>query len=98
MLVDGREPSKDEMYQIYQEAEKDPSDLYKAAQFLRKKNKGRIVTHSRKVFFNLINLCRDTCSYCTYKSEPGQAKISMMSKHDVQNLIVIGKKYRCTEA
>ncbi|HKC78669.1 MAG TPA: 7,8-didemethyl-8-hydroxy-5-deazariboflavin synthase CofG, partial [Nitrosopumilaceae archaeon] len=50
------------------------------------------------VFFNLINLCRDTCSYCTYKSEPGQSKIAMMSKHDVQNLAKIGKIHKCTEA
>ena len=97
-LVDGSESSKDEAYQIYQDAEKDPTELYKVAQFLRNKNKGRIVTYSRKVFFNLINLCRDTCSYCTYKSEPGQTKISMMSKHDIQNLIALGKKYKCTEA
>ena len=96
--MDGREPSTDESYQIYQDAEKDPSEIYKAAQFLRNKNKGRKVTYSRKVFFNLINLCRDTCSYCTYKSEPTQTKISMMSKHDIQNLVEIGRKYKCTEA
>src|SRR2546430_3725754 len=96
--MDGREPSTEESYQIYQDAEKDPSEIYKAAQFLRNKNKGRKVTYSRKVFFNLINLCRDTCSYCTYKSEPTQTKISMMSKHDIQNLVEIGRKYKCTEA
>ena len=96
--MDGREPSTDESYQIYQDAEKDPSELYKAAEFLRNENKGRKVTYSRKVFFNLINLCRDTCSYCTYKSEPTQTKISMMSKYDIQNLVEIGRKYKCTEA
>jgi len=96
--MDGREPSTNESYQIYQDTEKDPSELYKAAQFLRNKNKGCKVTYSRKVFFNLINLCRDTCSYCTYKSEPTQTKISMMSKYDIQNLVVIGRKYKCTEA
>jgi FO synthase len=97
-LVDGKTPSVSEAYQIYQDAERDPSDLYKVSQFLRNNNKGAIVTYSRKVFFNLINLCRDTCSYCTYKSEPGQAKVSMLSKEDITKLASIGKKNGCTEA
>ncbi|HXX06382.1 MAG TPA: 7,8-didemethyl-8-hydroxy-5-deazariboflavin synthase subunit CofG, partial [Candidatus Bathyarchaeia archaeon] len=73
-VTEGREISKDEACQIYQSAHNEPSEVYKAAEFLRNKNKGSVVTYSRKVFFNLINLCRDTCSYCTYKAEPGQAK------------------------
>jgi 7,8-didemethyl-8-hydroxy-5-deazariboflavin synthase CofG subunit len=97
-LVDGRAPSKDETYRIYQDAERDPSEIYQVSQFLRTKNKGTTVTYSRKAFFNLINLCRDTCSYCTYKSEPGQAKVSMMSKKDIVTLVDIAKKYHCTEA
>ena len=97
-LVDGRTLSKDESYQIYQDAERDPLELYKVSQFLRNKYKGTVVTYSRKVFFNLINLCRDTCSYCTYKSEPGQTKVSMLSKNDILQLVEIGKKYNCTEA
>ncbi len=92
------EISKDEAYQIYQELQKNPSEIYRTAQILRNQNKGKTVTYSRKVFFNLVNLCRDTCSYCTYKSEPDQSKLSMMSKQDISNLAKIGKKYRCTEA
>ena len=97
-LVGGNIPSKDESYQIYQDAEREPLELYKVSQFLRSKYKDTTVTYSRKVFFNLINLCRDTCSYCTYKSEPGQTKISMLSKNDISRLVEIGKKYNCTEA
>lgn len=97
-LVDGKPPSKEEAYKIYQDAERDPSEIYKVAQFLRTKNKDTTVTYSRKAFFNLINLCRDTCSYCTYKSEPNQAKVSMMSKRDIITLVDIAKKHHCTEA
>jgi len=97
-VIDNKEISNDEAYQIYQESQRDPAELYKIAQILRNKYKGAKVTYSRKIFFNLINLCRDSCSYCTYKSEPGQSKISMMSKSDVQNLAKIGKTYGCTEA
>ncbi|MGI0060612.1 MAG: radical SAM protein, partial [Nitrosotalea sp.] len=97
-LVDGRTPSKDESYQIYQDAEIDPTELYQVSQLLRTSNKGKTVTYSRKVFFNLINLCRDTCSYCTYKSEPGQEKVSMLSKNDIITLAEVAKKQHCTEA
>ncbi|MGI0073490.1 MAG: 7,8-didemethyl-8-hydroxy-5-deazariboflavin synthase subunit CofG [Nitrosotalea sp.] len=97
-VTEGREITKDEAYQIYQDAENEPLEIYKTAEFLRNKNKGSVVTYSRKVFFNLINLCRDTCSYCTYKAEPGQEKISMLTKLDVENLAIIGKKHKCTEA
>lgn len=97
-ITEGREITRDEAYKIYQDAENNPLEIYKAAEFLRKKNKGIVVTYSRKVFFNLINLCRDTCSYCTYKAEPGQEKISMMTKTDIQNLAKIGKNCKCTEA
>ncbi len=96
--LDGTELSKEDSYQIYQESQTDSLELYRVAQILRNRHKGKIVTYSRKVFFNLINLCRDTCSYCTYKSEPGQAKLSMMSKQDVHNLAKLGKINRCTEA
>ena len=97
-VLDGREIEKEESYEIYQGLQNYPSEIYKVAQFLRNKHKGKTVTYSRKVFFNLINLCRDACSYCTYKSEPGQSKLSMMTKLEVKNLAKLGKKYRCTEA
>ncbi|MHB8546375.1 MAG: 7,8-didemethyl-8-hydroxy-5-deazariboflavin synthase CofG [Nitrosotalea sp.] len=97
-LVDGRMPSKDEACRIYQDADRDPTELYQVSQLLRTSHKGTTVTYSRKVFFNLINLCRDTCSYCTYKSEPGQEKVSMLSKNDIVILAEVAKKHRCTEA
>jgi FO synthase len=97
-VIDGKELSKNDACQIYQESQNNPSLLYTTARFLRNKHKEKIVTYSRKVFFNLINLCRDTCSYCTYKSEPTQSKISMMAKSNVQDLLRLGKKHKCTEA
>ncbi|HEV2192571.1 MAG TPA: 7,8-didemethyl-8-hydroxy-5-deazariboflavin synthase subunit CofG [Nitrosopumilaceae archaeon] len=97
-ITNNKEISKEEAYQIFEESQQNPFELYKTSQILRNKYKGTRVTYSRKVFFNLINLCRDTCSYCTYKSEPGQSKVSMMSKQDIQNLAKLGKDHKCTEA
>jgi|SRR5579885_576085 7,8-didemethyl-8-hydroxy-5-deazariboflavin synthase CofG subunit len=97
-ITENKKLSKDEAYQIYQEAEKEPSELFQVSRTLRTKNKGNLVTYSRKVFFNLINLCRDTCSYCTYKAEPGEAKMTMMTKHDIKQLAALGTRHKCTEA
>ena len=97
-VFDGRTVTRESAYRIYEEAEGDPQELYKAAAIIRNRTKGKIVTYSRKVFFNLINLCRDTCSYCTYKAEPGDSKVSMMTTEDIANMIAVGKKFECTEA
>ena len=83
---------------IYEKAVENPNDLFSVSQSLRKKFKGNSVTFSKKAFFNIVNLCKDTCSYCTYKSEPGEAKLSLMSKQQISELLVLAKKYRCVEA
>ena len=54
--------------------------------------------NSKKAFFNIVNLCKDTCSYCTYKAEPNEEKISLMSKQEIKQLLSLAKKYRCVEA
>jgi 7,8-didemethyl-8-hydroxy-5-deazariboflavin synthase CofG subunit len=87
-----------EALQIYQDAIVDPSELISTAQNLRKKFKGKTVTFSKKAFFNIINMCKDTCTYCTYKAEPGEEKLSMMSKQDIKQMLSLAKKYRCVEA
>jgi 7,8-didemethyl-8-hydroxy-5-deazariboflavin synthase CofG subunit len=90
--------SNAEVLQIYQDAKVEPSELFSAAQNLRKKFKGKTVTFSKKAFFNIINMCKDTCTYCTYKSEPGEEKLSLMSKQDTKQMLSLAKKYRCVEA
>ena len=90
--------SNTDILQIYQDAKVDPSELFSAAQNLRKKFKGNTVTFSKKAFFNIINMCKDTCTYCTYKSEPGEEKLSLMSKQDTKQMLSLAKKYRCVEA
>ncbi|TLY05484.1 MAG: 7,8-didemethyl-8-hydroxy-5-deazariboflavin synthase subunit CofG [Thaumarchaeota archaeon] len=72
--------------------------LVAAAGRIRDSTRLGAVTYSRKVFINLINLCRDTCTYCTYKKEPGEPMLSMLEPTQVLALAEAGKKYRCTEA
>ena len=90
--------SLEEALQIYQESKLNPDELFSTAQTLRKKFKGNTVTFSKKAFFNVINMCKDTCTYCTYKAEPGEEKLSLMSKNEVIQMLRLAKKYRCVEA
>ncbi len=97
-VLENKEISRQDIIEIYQNSLEDPSELFSTAQNLRKKFKKDSVTFSKKAFFNIINLCKDTCSYCTYKAEPGEEKLSLMSKQQISELLQLAKKYRCVEA
>src|SRR5437868_9493015 len=92
-----KEPSLAEATSIFAQC---PTELLvNIADRIRDRTRPRpVVTYSRKVFFNLVNLCRDFCLYCTYKKEISSTGLSMMSPDAVLALAEQGKKMRCTEA
>lgn len=96
-VLENKTISREDISEIYQSARNDPTELFSAAQNLREKFKKNTVTFSKKAFFNIVNLCKDTCSYCTYKAEPGAKKLSLMSKQQILELLQLAKKYRCVE-
>ena len=91
-----KEITEEEVLELSKNAPKQM--IFDAASKIRDKRKGKAVSFSKKAFFNIINMCRDTCSYCTYKAEPNDAKLSLMDKKTVRELAVLAKKYNCTEA
>lgn len=95
-VLDGKDISLEQAKEIFQS--KYDLELFTAAKKISLEKKHRIVSFSKKAFLNIINLCRDTCSYCTYKSEPGDNKVSMMSKEDIKQVLRLAKKYHCVEA
>ena len=97
-VLENKTISRQDIIEIYQHAVKDPRELYSVAQNLRVEFKKDTVTFSKKAFFNIINLCKDTCSYCTYKAGPGEKKLSLMSKQQITELLQLAKKYKCVEA
>jgi len=97
-VLENKPITRHEVIEIYQKSIKNPNDIFLVAQSLRKKFKENSVTFSKKAFFNIVNLCKDTCSYCTYKAEPDEAKLSLMSKQQTIDLLQLAKKYRCVEA
>ena len=91
-----KEIKKEEILQIAKKAPKET--IFDTASNIRNMKKGKKISFSKKAFFNIINLCRDTCSYCTYKAEPSDRKLSMMDIQTVKDLAKLAKKYNCTEA
>jgi 7,8-didemethyl-8-hydroxy-5-deazariboflavin synthase len=73
-------------------------DLNILASFIRNRTGNKFVTYSRKVFINLTNLCKDSCSYCTYKKEPTNAEAIMLSPSQAIAIAKLGEKAKCTEA
>src|SRR5262249_58657494 len=46
-------------------------ELLAAASARRDRYWGRTLTYSPKVFLPVTNLCRDRCTYCTFRKDPG---------------------------
>jgi FO synthase len=93
---DNKVISKDEA--LYLLEYNDITPLLNHSAFLKANFKKEVITYSRKIFINITNLCRDFCSYCTYRKNPFQSSSIMMKPIEVMNLANIGRKYRCTEA
>jgi FO synthase len=61
--------------------------------------KGKTVTFSPKVFIPLTRLCRDFCSYCTFRQDPGEAGEHLyMTPEEVLEVAQAGQRLGCTEA
>jgi FO synthase len=74
-----------------------PAILAAAAQ-MRDLAKGRDVTYSRKVFLPITNLCRDRCSYCTFRKDPGDPGAWTMMPEEIAEWSNQGRKLGCKEA
>jgi FO synthase len=73
-------------------------DLLSAATQLRARGKGTTVSFSKKVFIPLTTLCRDYCSYCTFRKDPGQPGAHYMTPEEVLALAEQGQRAGCKEA
>ncbi len=92
--LEGRHISKTEAMELIICHDQDA--ILSTARNIKEETKSGPITYSRKIFINLINLCRDSCSYCTYKKEPTDKSLSMMRPSEVLELARAGKTLRCT--
>lgn len=72
--------------------------LLAVAGALRDRYKGRTVTYSRKVFLPVTNLCRDRCSYCTFRKDPRDPAAWTMSPEEIRDWVERGRAQGCKEA
>ena len=73
-------------------------DLLAAAASVRDRVWGRTITYSPKVFLPVTNLCRDRCTYCTFRKDPGDPDAWTMSPGDVRAWSARGRALGCIEA
>lgn len=72
--------------------------LCQQASDLRDRHWGKKVSYSRKVFIPLTNMCRDTCSYCTFVKTPQSGQAQLMTPEQVLTTVLQGQKMGCKEA
>ena len=85
-------------YQAIRATGSDLESLLEAAGTLRDQFKGRTVTYSRKIFLPITNLCRDRCSYCTFRKDPGDPDAWTMSPPEIDDVLARGAQQGCKEA
>ena len=72
--------------------------VLRAAGELRDRGKGREVTYSRKVFLPVTNLCRDRCTYCTFRKDPWEPGAWTMTMAQIAQWSRRGREMGCKEA
>ncbi len=80
------------------EAPDELSALLAVAGQIRTRHKGTVVTYSPKVFLPITNLCRDRCSYCTFRSDPNDPHAWTMLPEEIRACSRDGQARRCIEA
>ncbi|HYL85359.1 MAG TPA: 7,8-didemethyl-8-hydroxy-5-deazariboflavin synthase CofG [Candidatus Angelobacter sp.] len=73
-------------------------ELLEAASEVREQGRGKTISFSKKVFIPLTTLCRDYCSYCTFRKDPGQPGAHFMTPEEVLALAEQGRRAGCKEA
>jgi len=73
-------------------------ELLAAARARRDRAWGRTVTFSPKVFLPVTNLCRDRCTYCTFRKDPDDPDAWTMRLEEIAAWSRRGQALGCIEA
>ena len=71
--------------------------LLQSAAKIRDDMWGKEITYSRKVFIPLTNMCRDTCSYCTFVKHPSKPEARILTPEQVLFMAKQGEAHGCKE-
>jgi 7,8-didemethyl-8-hydroxy-5-deazariboflavin synthase CofG subunit len=91
-------PSAEDGYRLINCTSSELDSLFEAAGALRDRSKGRTVTYSRKIFLPITNLCRDRCSYCTFRKDPDDPGAWTMAPSEIKDVLERGGRRGCKEA
>src|SRR5262245_17262601 len=72
--------------------------LLDVAGAIRDRHWARTVTYSPKVFLPVTNLCRDRCTYCTFRKDPDDPDAWTMLPDDIEAWSRRGRGMGCIEA
>jgi len=97
-VLEGMLVSREMACRLIQSNDEELPELLAAARAIRDQFKPGVITYSRKVFLPLTNLCRDYCSYCTFRRDPGEAGAHTMTPEEVLEVARAGEELGCTEA
>jgi 7,8-didemethyl-8-hydroxy-5-deazariboflavin synthase CofG subunit len=97
-LAPGSPISRDLAMRLIHCSDDDLPALLASARAAKENFKPGVITHSRKVFLPLTNLCRDYCGYCTFRRDPEDPGAHTMTPEDVLSIARAGEKLGCTEA
>jgi FO synthase len=93
----GEDLTRAEAEQLLAAADATP-DLLAAAGRRRDQAWGRTVTYSPKVFLPITNLCRDRCTYCTFRKDPDDPGAWTMTPEEIAVWSARGRRLGCKEA
>src|SRR5438874_4379364 len=71
---------------------------HEAAAGHRDRTWGRTITYSRKAFLPVTNLCRDRCTYCTFRKDPDDPDAWTMTPEEIEAWSLRGRGLGCKEA
>lgn len=71
--------------------------LLQSAAKIRDDTWGKQITYSRKVFIPLTNMCRDTCTYCTFVKHPSKPEARILTPEQVLFMAKQGEAHGCKE-
>ena len=96
--LDGGRVAEPEALSLIDCADEHLGVLLEAAATMRDRAKGHEVTYSRKVFLPVTNLCRDRCTYCTFRKDPGDPGAWTMTLAEIAEWSRRGGELGCKEA
>src|SRR5213080_870604 len=95
--LSGFDLTRDEATALLDTVETMPA-LLEAAAGRRDRTWGRTVTYSRKAFLPVTNLCRDRCTYCTFRKDPDDPDAWTMTPDEIEAWSRRARALGCKEA